>query len=72
MKPPPNNDDDCQYYIESAPLLFLFQLRNMAGKRQVDGARVGMQHNYGIGGAAVVTVYKKFDDRDNQLAPAKL
>ena len=33
----------------------------MAGKRQVDGARVGMQHNFGIGGAAVVTLYKKYE-----------
>jgi len=38
-----------------------WQLRGMAGKRQVDGARVGMQHNFGIGGAAVVTLYKKYE-----------
>eukprot|EP00794_Sanderia_malayensis_P020126 gene20126-22098_t len=37
------------------------QLRGLAGQRQVDGARVAMQHNYGIGGAAVVTIYKKYD-----------
>jgi len=35
------------------------QLRGEAGKRQVDGAKVAMQHNFGIGGAAVVTLYKK-------------
>ncbi|XP_071117521.1 sterol carrier protein 2-like [Haliotis cracherodii] len=37
-----------------------WQLRGEAGKRQVDGARVAMQHNFGIGGAAVVTMYRKY------------
>ena len=36
-----------------------WQLRGQAAKRQVDGARVGLQHNIGLGGAAVVTVYKQ-------------
>jgi hypothetical protein len=31
----------------------------MAGKRQVEGARVGLQHNLGLGGACVVTMYRK-------------
>jgi len=35
-----------------------WQLRGQADKRQVDGARVALQHNIGIGGAAVVTMYK--------------
>lgn len=35
-----------------------WQLRGEAGKRQVPGAKVGLQHNLGLGGAAVVTVYK--------------
>jgi acetyl-CoA acetyltransferase len=35
-----------------------WQLRGEAGKRQVEGARVALQHNIGLGGAAVVTVYK--------------
>ncbi|WP_445149636.1 thiolase C-terminal domain-containing protein [Baekduia sp. Peel2402] len=34
-----------------------WQLRGSAGPRQVDGARVALQHNIGLGGAAVVTVY---------------
>ena len=38
------------------------QLRGDAGRRQVDGARVALQHNFGIGGAAVVTLYKKPSD----------
>lgn len=36
-----------------------WQLRGMAGKRQVVNARYGLQHNIGLGGAAVVTLYKK-------------
>jgi acetyl-CoA acetyltransferase len=35
-----------------------WQLRGQADKRQVDGAKVALQHNIGLGGAAVVTVYK--------------
>lgn len=44
------------------PLLIdlLLQLRGMAGKRQVDGAKVAIQHNLGLGGAAVVTIYRKY------------
>ncbi|MEJ8845809.1 lipid-transfer protein [Variovorax rhizosphaerae] len=33
------------------------QLRGTADQRQVGGARVALQHNVGIGGAAVVTMY---------------
>ncbi|HEY2718900.1 MAG TPA: lipid-transfer protein [Solirubrobacteraceae bacterium] len=36
-----------------------WQLRGDADKRQVDGAKVALQHNIGLGGAAVVTVYKQ-------------
>ncbi|HEX2707238.1 MAG TPA: lipid-transfer protein [Solirubrobacterales bacterium] len=35
-----------------------WQLRGTADKRQVEGAKVALQHNIGLGGAAVVTVYK--------------
>jgi len=34
------------------------QLRGNAGARQVDGAQVALQHNLGLGGAAVVTIYR--------------
>lgn len=34
------------------------QLRGSAGERQVEGARVAVQHNLGLGGACVVTVFK--------------
>lgn len=33
------------------------QLRDNAGQRQVPGARIALQHNLGLGGAAVVTMY---------------
>ena len=36
-----------------------WQLRDKAEKRQVDGAKVGLQHNLGLGGAAVVALYRK-------------
>ena len=37
----------------------VWQLRGEAGDRQVDGARIALQHNLGLGGAAVVTMYRK-------------
>ncbi len=36
-----------------------WQLRGTAGARQVDGASVALQHNIGLGGAAVVTAYRR-------------
>ena len=35
------------------------QLRGNAGERNVPGARVALQHNLGLGGACVVTMYQK-------------
>jgi len=35
------------------------QLRGTADKRQVEGARLGLQHNLGLGGACVVTLYER-------------
>jgi len=37
----------------------VWQLSGLAEKRQVEGARVGLQHNVGLGGACVVTMYGK-------------
>ena len=34
------------------------QLRGRAERRQVEGARIGLQHNLGLGGACVVTLYE--------------
>ena len=36
-----------------------WQLRGQADKRQVSDAKVALQHNLGLGGAAVVTMYRK-------------
>jgi len=36
-----------------------WQLRGDAGPRQVEGATVGLQHNIGLGGACVVSVYRR-------------
>ncbi|MFC1429728.1 lipid-transfer protein [Streptacidiphilus sp. N1-3] len=37
----------------------VWQLRGEAGERQVTGARVGLAHNIGLGGAAVVTMLRR-------------
>lgn len=37
----------------------VWQLRGQAGKRQVDNPRLGLQHNLGLGGACVVTLYER-------------
>ncbi|MGO1070720.1 lipid-transfer protein [Lysobacter sp. CA199] len=36
-----------------------WQLRGTAGERQVEGARIALQHNLGLGGACVVTMYRR-------------
>lgn len=35
-----------------------WQLRGLAGGRQVNGAQLALQHNLGLGGAAVVALYR--------------
>lgn len=35
-----------------------WQLRGQAGRRQVPGARLALQHNIGLGGAVVVALYR--------------
>jgi acetyl-CoA acetyltransferase len=37
----------------------VWQLRGQAGARQVDGVTVALQHNLGLGGACVVTLYER-------------
>ena len=37
----------------------VWQLRGDADQRQVEGARLALQHNLGLGGACVVTLYQK-------------
>ncbi|MBU1171516.1 MAG: lipid-transfer protein [Proteobacteria bacterium] len=38
----------------------VWQLRGTAGVRQVPNAKIGLQHNIGLGGAAVVTMYRSY------------
>ena len=37
----------------------VWHLRGTAGERQVAGAKVALQHNLGLGGACVVTMYRR-------------
>jgi acetyl-CoA acetyltransferase len=37
----------------------VWQLRGTAGARQVEGARLALQHNIGLGGACVITLYER-------------
>jgi len=37
----------------------VWQLRGTADKRQVEGARIALQHNLGLGGACVITMYRR-------------
>jgi sterol carrier protein 2 len=37
----------------------VWQLRGQAGQRQVEDARIALQHNIGLGGACVVTLYRR-------------
>lgn len=36
----------------------VWQLRGQADKRQVPNAKVALQHNLGLGGACVMTMYR--------------
>lgn len=37
----------------------VWQLRGTADKRQVEGAKIALQHNLGLGGACVMTMYRR-------------
>lgn len=44
----------------------VWHLRGWANNRLVDGTKVALQHNLGLGGAVVVTVYKRADGKTSQ------
>ena len=44
-----------------------WQLRGMSEKRQVKGAKIAMQHNLGLGGACVVGIYRKMNDKPGRV-----
>ena len=39
-----------------------WQVRGMADKRQVKDCKIALQHNLGLGGAVVISAYKKYRD----------
>ena len=41
----------------------VWQLRGLAGKRQVKNCQLGLQHNLGLGGAVVVALYRKYNQQ---------
>ncbi len=43
------------------------QVRGEAGARQVPGAKIGLQHNLGLGGPCVVALYKKANLHESKL-----
>jgi len=45
----------------------VWQLRGMAEKRQVPNAKIALQHNLGLGGACVVSIYKKYNDKPGRV-----
>jgi len=44
----------------------VWHLRGWAGERNVEGAKEALQHNLGLGGAAVVTVYRRGDGQPSK------
>jgi len=44
----------------------VWQLRGWADERNVEGVEAALQHNLGLGGAAVVTVYKRSDGKGSK------
>merc|ERR1711907_484860 len=49
-----------------------WQLRGEAGPRQVPNARVALQHNLGLGGAVVVTMYRKPEEWSDKAPKRKV
>lgn len=51
----------------------VWHLRGQAGERNVEGVGAAMQHNLGLGGAAVVTIYKRPDGQESKrLGPSEM
>lgn len=48
-----------------------WQLRGWANNRLVEGTKVALQHNLGLGGAVVVTVYKRADGESNKVVDSQ-
>lgn len=48
----------------------VWHLRGWANNRLVNGADICLQHNLGLGGAAVVTIYKRADGKNTEAVPS--
>lgn len=48
----------------------VWHLRGWANNRLIDGTDAALQHNLGLGGAVVVTVYKRADGKTAALVPS--
>lgn len=44
----------------------VWQLRGMAGKRQVENCQLALQHNLGLGGAVVIALYRKYNKNQSR------
>ncbi|CAG0881826.1 unnamed protein product [Cyprideis torosa] len=49
----------------------VWQLRGEAGKRQVPGAHLALQHNIGLGGAVIVALYRRMGKGDGSQSAFK-
>jgi len=50
-----------------------WQLRQMATNRQVPNCKIGLQHNIGLGGAVVITLYRLgFPDKFKKFPESKI
>jgi len=50
----------------------IWHLRGWANNRLVKGTTAALQHNLGLGGAVVCTVYKRADGKANEAVPSNL
>lgn len=50
----------------------VWHLRGWANNRLIKDTRVALQHNLGLGGAVVVTVYKRADGKSNDAVDSKV
>ena len=50
----------------------VWHLRGWANNRLVKGADIALQHNLGLGGAAVVSVYKRADGKASEAVPSEV
>jgi sterol carrier protein 2 len=50
----------------------VWQLRGWANNRLVNDVSVALQHNLGLGGAVVVTIYKRADKKNSRVSDSEV